>query len=59
MFHIMDYETRDDINNIVLQVLSLLGLITVVSGYVLFVATSPLLRRRRRKSVSTVAERSA
>jgi hypothetical protein len=49
MFHIMDYETRDDINNILLQVLSILGLITVVSGYVLFAATSPLLRRRRRK----------
>jgi hypothetical protein len=52
MFHIMDYETRDDINNVLLQVLSLLGLITVVSGYVLFAATSPLLRRRRRKSVA-------
>jgi hypothetical protein len=55
MFHIMDYETRDDINNIILQILSVLGLITVLSGYVLFVATSPLLRRRRRRLATSQA----
>lgn len=49
MFHIMDYETRDDINNILLKALSILGLTTVLTGYVLWGFTSPLLRRRRRR----------
>jgi uncharacterized iron-regulated membrane protein len=48
MFHIMDYEARDDINNLILRVLSILGLATVVSGYLLWGFTSRFLHRRRR-----------
>ena len=36
MFHTMDYRTRDDINNGVLRFFSVLGLLTVISGFVLF-----------------------
>ena len=46
MFHIMDYQTRDNINNLILRVLSILGLTTVVSGYLLWGFTSRFLRRR-------------
>lgn len=45
MLHIMDYETRDDFNTVVLQVASMLGLVTVLSGFVLAGVTSPRLRR--------------
>jgi uncharacterized iron-regulated membrane protein len=39
MLHIMDYKTRDDMNNWILKVLSLLGLITILSGYSLWLVT--------------------
>jgi hypothetical protein len=45
MFHIMDYEARDDFNTLVLQTASALGLITVLSGFILAGVTSPRLRR--------------
>ncbi|NDC76611.1 MAG: hypothetical protein EBZ67_01835 [Chitinophagia bacterium] len=45
MLHIMDYRGRDDINNRILRLASVLGLITLASGYLLFFLT----RRRRRK----------
>jgi hypothetical protein len=45
MFHIMDFEDRDDFNTLVLQAASALGLITVFSGFVLAGVTSPRLRR--------------
>lgn len=45
MFHIMDYQDRDDFNSVVLQLASALGLVTVVSGFFLAGVTSPRLRR--------------
>ena len=55
MLHTMDYEGRDDFNNLVLRTFSVLGLLTVLSGFTLFVLTSrPVLRRRH-----TVAEAEA
>ena len=45
MLHIMDYEARDDFNTLWLQMVSGLGLVTVLSGFVLFAVTSPRLRR--------------
>lgn len=39
MFHTMDYEGRDDINNTLLRVFSIFGLATVISGFLLFLAT--------------------
>jgi len=48
MFHIMDYEARDDINNLLLRILSIFGVATVVSGYLLWGYSSRFLGRRRR-----------
>jgi len=45
MLHVMDYEGRDDFNTLLLQVISGLGLVTVLSGFVLAAVTSPRLRR--------------
>lgn len=45
MTHTMDYQTRDDFNTLLLRSFSLLGLITVLSGFVLWGISSPTLRR--------------
>jgi hypothetical protein len=45
MTHTMDYEGRDDFNNTILRIFSLLGLITVTSGFVLWYITSPSVYR--------------
>ncbi|MDX1913511.1 MAG: PepSY domain-containing protein [Saprospiraceae bacterium] len=44
MFHTMDYRSRDDINNWVLRGFSILGLLTVGSGFALFFMT---IKRRK------------
>lgn len=44
MTHTMDYEGRDDINNWVLRIFSALGLITVLSGFLLWYISSPRIR---------------
>ena len=49
MFHTMDYENRDDFNNTLLRIISLMGLFTVTSGFVLFFATSG--RRKNKNGV--------
>jgi uncharacterized iron-regulated membrane protein len=48
MFHTMDYDTRDDFNNWLLKTFSVLGLITVVSGFALFIVSSRMMRRGRK-----------
>jgi hypothetical protein len=48
MTHTMDYEGRDNMNNIVLRIFSVLGLITVLSGFLLWFITSPNIRKLRR-----------
>lgn len=45
MTHTMDYEGRDDFNNIILRAFSLLGLITVLSGFLLWYTSSPTVRK--------------
>lgn len=45
MTHTMDYEGRDDFNNIILRSFSLLGLVTVMSGFLLWYISSPTVRR--------------
>jgi len=45
MLHIMDYQTRDNFNTLLLQGVSALGLVTVFSGFGLAAVTSPRLRR--------------
>jgi uncharacterized iron-regulated membrane protein len=45
MTHTMDYQGRDNFNTIVLRVFSLLGLITVLSGFLLWFISSPTIRK--------------
>lgn len=44
MFHTMDYESRDDINNWLLRIFSIFGLLTVLSGFVLYFISSRTLK---------------
>ncbi|MDP3352441.1 MAG: hypothetical protein Q8S44_01710 [Flavobacteriaceae bacterium] len=45
MLHIMDFDERDNINNSILRGFSILGLITIMSGFVLFFQSSPTFRK--------------
>lgn len=45
MLHTMDFNGRDNINNYVLRAFSLLGITTVLSGFVLFFVSSRFFRR--------------
>lgn len=45
MTHTMDYQGRDNFNTIVLRAFSLLGLITVLSGFLLWFTSSPTVRK--------------
>ena len=47
MLHIVDFQNREDFNNWLLRILSVLGLITIGSGYLLWAVTTPLLRRSK------------
>ncbi|KJJ39596.1 PepSY domain-containing protein [Aequorivita vladivostokensis] len=52
MTHTMDYDTRDNFNTIVLRAFSLLGLITVLSGFLLWYISSPTIRKIKKKKIS-------
>ena len=45
MTHTMDYQGRDNFNTIVLRAFSLLGLITVLSGFLLWYTSSPTIKK--------------
>lgn len=49
MTHTMDYEGRDDFNTTVLRAFSLLGLITVFSGFVLWYISSPTIIKFKKR----------
>ncbi len=49
MLHVMDYETRDHITNWTLRVFSVLGLLTILSGFYLFYLSSPTLRKLKKR----------
>tara|TARA_R110000868_G_scaffold64085_1_gene192834 strand:+ start:2280 stop:2993 length:714 start_codon:yes stop_codon:yes gene_type:complete len=49
MTHTMDYEGRDNFNTIVLRAFSLLGLITVLSGFLLWFTSSLTIRKMMKK----------
>ena len=53
MTHTMDYQKRDNINNWLLRAFSLFGLLTIMSGFILFWVSSKRFRRRQR-SLRTV-----
>lgn len=45
MTHTMDYEGRDNFNTLLLRFFSLLGLITVLSGFLLWYTSSPSIKK--------------
>ncbi len=45
MTHTMDYQTKDNINTLTLRIFSFLGLITVMSGFLLWFITSSRIRK--------------
>ena len=45
MTHTMDYQGRDDFNNILLRIFSFFGVFTVMSGFLLWGISSPTLRK--------------
>ncbi len=47
MFHTMDYQGRDDFNNLLLRAFSLFGLFTVASGFTLFFITTKKKRKKK------------
>ncbi|WP_455169403.1 PepSY domain-containing protein [Aegicerativicinus sediminis] len=51
MTHTMDYESRDNFNTMVLRAFSLLGLITVLSGFALFYVSSPTIQKLTPKNL--------
>jgi hypothetical protein len=50
MTHTMDYGGRDNFNNWILRGFSLLGLITVFSGFLLWYTSSPTIRKISKKT---------
>ncbi len=48
MLHTMDYEGRDDMNNGLLRAFSVLGLLTISSGFALYFVSSPRFGRKSR-----------
>ncbi|MDG2013505.1 MAG: PepSY domain-containing protein [Pirellulaceae bacterium] len=48
MLHTMDYQGRDNFNQWLLKTVSIFGLVTVISGFGLWVKTSPIFRKRRK-----------
>ncbi len=44
MLHTMDYENRDDFNNFLLRAFSVLGIATIMSGFILFFVSSKFFR---------------
>ena len=49
MTHTMDYQGRDDFNTLLLRGFSLMGLITILSGFTLFYISSPTIRKQLKK----------
>jgi hypothetical protein len=45
MLHTMDYQSRDNINNWLLRIFSVFGLLTVVSGFILYFISSRTLKQ--------------
>ena len=50
MTHTMDYQGRDDFNTLLLRGFSLMGLITIISGFTLFYVSSPTIRKQLKKN---------
>jgi len=46
MLHTMDYQERDNFNNLLLQGFAVFGLLTLLSGFSLFFLSSKFFRRK-------------
>jgi uncharacterized iron-regulated membrane protein len=46
MLHTMDYESRDEIGNMLLRIFSIFGLVTILSGFSLYIISSRWWKRR-------------
>lgn len=46
MLHTMDYESRDEIGNMLLRIFSIFGLVTILSGFSLYIISSSWWKRR-------------
>ncbi|PHS54106.1 MAG: hypothetical protein COB01_02900 [Lutibacter sp.] len=49
MLHVMDYSTRDHITNWILRIFSVLGMVTISSGFMLFYFTSRTVKKIKNK----------
>ncbi len=49
MLHTMDYEGRDKFGNLLLRTFSVLGLVTVFSGFLVFYISSPTVRKWKKR----------
>jgi len=49
MMHTMDFESRDNISNYLLRAFSIFGLLTIVSGFILFWVSAKTVNERKRK----------
>nr|WP_240424617.1 hypothetical protein [Tunicatimonas sp. TK19036]WKN38603.1 hypothetical protein K4G66_07795 [Tunicatimonas sp. TK19036] len=49
MMHTMDYASRDNFNNGLLRGFAILGLLTILSGFILYFISSPSIRKLRKK----------
>nr|WP_299387034.1 hypothetical protein [Allomuricauda sp.] len=49
MLHTMDYQGRDNFNNYLLRAFAIFGLITILSGFSLYIFTSRIFNKKRRK----------
>ena len=54
MLHTMDYEGRDDFNNYLLRAVSLLGLLTILSGFALYVVSSSRFRTKPKRGLRSL-----
>ncbi|MEW7291398.1 PepSY domain-containing protein [Aquimarina sp. 2304DJ70-9] len=48
MLHTMDYQERDNFNNILLRAFSLFGIFTILSGFTLYILTSKTLNKKKK-----------
>ncbi|SFE85097.1 hypothetical protein SAMN05518672_11136 [Chitinophaga sp. CF118] len=51
MLHTMDYQSRDNIGNIMLRAFSIFGLFTVMSGFLLYAVSARWLKRGKKRVV--------
>jgi uncharacterized iron-regulated membrane protein len=49
MLHIMDFENRKDFNTLLLKILAVLGVVTIVSGFILWGMTTSLFRSNEKQ----------